>query len=239
MRAAVSFGLIMAVSVALSGAVLADHDPADGPEVIPTLVAFAGGDPATGCIRINAPTASDTGIYSADGHVTYYYNSSTKLLTFVMDSGYLMAKVYAKGGTNQNVYDYTGFYGGGIAHDDGLSAPINPDNNQPYGLSHVDFCPVQEQATATPTAEPTATPTPSPTPTAEPTATPTPTPTPTLPTTGETPTPTPTLPDTSGNPTTSATPPDPTGNAFLLLLIGSVAGLMFMFLPRKKRERLS
>jgi hypothetical protein len=36
--------------------------------------------------------------------------------------------------------------------------------------------------------------------------------------------------------TGSHTPPDPTGTAFVLLLIGSVAGLLFMFLPRKKEE---
>jgi len=33
-----------------------------------------------------------------------------------------------------------------------------------------------------------------------------------------------------------AAPPDPVGNAFLLLLVGSVAGLVFMFLPRKKAD---
>jgi hypothetical protein len=262
-RAAVSFGFVMAVSLALSGAAFADHDPADGPEVTPTLLVFPGGDPAAGCFRLQ-PAVEDAWTVFADAHMTYYYDSTTKKLTFVMDAGWLMAKVYDKGSTTLNLYDYTSFPDGGIAHDDGLVAPDNASGG-PAGLSHADFCPVGPFATPTPTVAPTDTPSPAPTdtpspaptdtpaptatptaaptdtpaPTATPTAAPTATPTPTLPITGGTPTPTPTLPDTSGSPTTSATPPDPTGNAFLLLLIGSVAGLMFMFLPRKKRERLS
>jgi hypothetical protein len=36
----------------------------------------------------------------------------------------------------------------------------------------------------------------------------------------------------------STTPPaDPIGSAFLLLLVGSIAGLMFLSLPRKREER--
>jgi hypothetical protein len=95
-----------------------------------------------------------------------------------------------------------------------------------------------DSPTATPSATPSATPTDSPTatPSATPTGSPTPSPTPTLPDTGGTPTPTPTLPDTAGGLNGSASPADPAGNAFLLLLIGSVAGLLFMFLPRKKEE---
>ena len=46
--------------------------------------------------------------------------------------------VIAKGGPNGNVYDYTAR--GGAAHDDGLTTPINPNNNQPYGISHISFC---------------------------------------------------------------------------------------------------
>ncbi len=86
---------------------------------------------------------------------------------------------------------------------------------------------------------PTPTPTETPTPTLpQDTPTPTPTPTPTLPDTGGTPTPTPTLPNTSGPDLGSQTPADPTSNAFLLLLVASVAGLMFMFLPKKQEQRV-
>jgi hypothetical protein len=93
--------------------------------------------------------------------------------------------------------------------------------------------------TPSPTPSDTPSPTPSDTPSPTPSATPsaTPSPTPTLPDTGGTPTPTPTLPDTNAPPSGSNTPVDPTGNAFLLLLVASVAALLFTFLPRKKDQR--
>ncbi len=65
--------------------------------------------------------------------------SSNGTLTFEVENG-LAAIVKVKGGVStpgtkdQNVYDYTGFPGGGIAHDDGL---LNPNEQ---GISHVDFC---------------------------------------------------------------------------------------------------
>jgi len=52
-----------------------------------------------------------------------------------------------------------------------LSAPTNPANGKPYGLSHITFC---YDVDAKPT--PTPSPTPSPTPTPSPSPTPTPTP---------------------------------------------------------------
>ena len=55
---------------------------------------------------------------------------------FSVDGG-LAHVVIAKGGPNANVYDYRP---GGVAHDDGLTTPINPTNGKPYGLSHVSFC---------------------------------------------------------------------------------------------------
>jgi hypothetical protein len=63
-----------------------------------------------------------------------------------------------------------------------MTAPINPANNQPFGISHWFVCGFQTQPT--PTATPTVTPTA--TPTATPTVTPTGTPTKTkLPITGD------------------------------------------------------
>jgi len=48
----------------------------------------------------------------------------------------LVDAVIAKGGPNANIYRYDPPATSGF----GLSAPINPNNNQPFGLSHVDFC---------------------------------------------------------------------------------------------------
>jgi uncharacterized repeat protein (TIGR01451 family) len=43
--------------------------------------------------------------------------------------------VIVKGGDNANVYFYDE-----ATSDTGLHAPINPNNNQPFGLSHIEFC---------------------------------------------------------------------------------------------------
>lgn len=47
-----------------------------------------------------------------------------------------MSYVAIKGGPNANVYAYNP----AVLSDTGLHAPINPENNQPYGVSHVVWC---------------------------------------------------------------------------------------------------
>lgn len=47
----------------------------------------------------------------------------------------LVTSVIVKGGPNANLYDY----GTGVKRGSGLTAPINPRTNRPYGLSHVCF----------------------------------------------------------------------------------------------------
>ena len=85
--------------------------------------------------RLDLLTASVSDLSVAT--VTIFSSNGT--LTFEVENG-LAAIVKVKGGVStpgtndQNVYDYTGFPGGGIAHDDGLKNP----NEQ--GISHVDFC---------------------------------------------------------------------------------------------------
>ncbi len=94
-----------------------------------------------------------------------------------------------------------------------------------------------ESPTASPTSVATASATPTQEATASPTSAATASATPTLPDTGGTPTPTPTLPDTSGPLGRGLLPADPSGSLFLLILIGSVAGLAFMLLPRRRNSR--
>jgi hypothetical protein len=48
--------------------------------------------------------------------------------------------VIVKGGNNANVYHYDE-----ATSDGGLHAPINPKNNQPFGLSHIEFCYDEDQ----------------------------------------------------------------------------------------------
>lgn len=45
--------------------------------------------------------------------------------------------VAVKGGPNTNFYDYRP---NGVTSGTGLHAPVNPDNNKFYGLSHISFC---------------------------------------------------------------------------------------------------
>jgi hypothetical protein len=66
-----------------------------------------------------------------DGITIIVDNSS-----FSFTSTVPVTTVIVKGGPNANVYTYPlGTFG-----DTGLTAPINPNNNRPYGLSHVSFC---------------------------------------------------------------------------------------------------
>jgi hypothetical protein len=53
--------------------------------------------------------------------------------------------VIVKGGDNANVYFYDE-----ATSDTGLQAPINPQNDKPFGLSHIEFC-IDEDVTTTTT----------------------------------------------------------------------------------------
>lgn len=55
----------------------------------------------------------------------------------VVSGNIVIEGVVAKGGPNANFYDYRP---DGDFADDGLHAPINPSNGNPYGLSHISFC---------------------------------------------------------------------------------------------------
>jgi hypothetical protein len=52
--------------------------------------------------------------------------------------------VIVKGGDNANVYFYDE-----ETSDTGLHAPINDNNDQPFGLSHIEFCIDEDQTTTT------------------------------------------------------------------------------------------
>jgi hypothetical protein len=79
--------------------------------------------------------------------------------------------VIVKGGPNANLYDYDQPPPPAVSDTD-LTAPINPNNNQPFGLSHLEFCfkgdemPTPTSTPVTPTATAMAADTPVATPTA-------------------------------------------------------------------------
>ena len=138
---------------AVARPVIANHEPPDGPEVTPTAEEFPGGGPScpTGTTGIRfGDSAEDDGPLTEGSQATVtlidgsqatvtILSLDNNLLTFEVEGG-LAAIVKVKGGVSspgtndQNVYDYRGLAGGGIAHDDGLRTP----NTQ--GISHVDFC---------------------------------------------------------------------------------------------------
>jgi LPXTG-motif cell wall-anchored protein len=59
--------------------------------------------------------------------------------------------VIVKGGPNSNVYTYDPESTG----DTGLHAPVNPNNDMFFGLSHISFCYDEDQVTTSTTAEET------------------------------------------------------------------------------------
>ena len=92
------------------------------------------------------------------GHVSWDEDGS-----FEAADGWLVAAAIVKGGNEgANVYDYSGFPGGGVDHDNGLETPTGQDT------SHVTLCLVEApEETPTPTPEGseaggTGTPTPTP-----------------------------------------------------------------------------
>ncbi len=82
---------------------------------------------------------------------TYVYNVyGMGTLTMTVKAGPLVdwsstfdiSKVIVKGGPKANVYSYNP----GTMEDTDLTTPTNPNNNKPYGLSHVEFCYDDSQA---------------------------------------------------------------------------------------------
>jgi uncharacterized repeat protein (TIGR01451 family) len=59
------------------------------------------------------------------------------LFDFTIVDGDPLAAVVVKGGSNANLFDYRP---DGEVADTDLHAPLNPENDQYYGLSHISFC---------------------------------------------------------------------------------------------------
>jgi len=128
---------------AIARPVIASHDVA-GPAVTPTVQpGNPSCPPGTTEIKFEGENlASGTSLSATiDGQLVTVTITNVNVgggtFDFSVDGG-LAHVVIAKGGPNANVYDYRPL--GGTAHDDGLATPTNPNNDSPYGLSHISFC---------------------------------------------------------------------------------------------------
>lgn len=120
-RVVLGLAALAAAAVAFLGLSLSSADAAS---VSPTLVY---GNPQCTGLKID-PVVSGTydGVTITVHGVYVDFTSTQTVLTVVV-----------KGGPNANLYDYSGV--GGVTSDTNLSAPTNPNNGKPYGLSHLCF----------------------------------------------------------------------------------------------------
>jgi hypothetical protein len=128
------------VALATAGIAFADHSPPDGPAVAPSFV--SGNPSCEGGAKID-PVTSGVHAVNFDGFVgsitiTVVNTDTGPTFTFETDQpSHRVTSVYVKGGPNANLYDY----GAGLAHDDGLRAPLGagPGGSKSFGLSHLCF----------------------------------------------------------------------------------------------------
>jgi uncharacterized repeat protein (TIGR01451 family) len=71
------------------------------------------------------------------GTLTVSVNEGMQTFGFAFNGDFVALGVIVKGGNNANFYDYRP---DGNAADTGLHAPVNPNNGNFYGLSHITFC---------------------------------------------------------------------------------------------------
>jgi hypothetical protein len=152
-RKTVRRGLLFGVVATAGAAALFTTLPAWGASVTPVVVSGNPSCPA-GTTELKVEPVSD-GTFT-DGTLTVTLDVSGSFFDWTSNIG--VDQVIVKGGPRANVYTYPLESTG----DTGLSAPINPANGQPYGLSHVSFCyDVETPTTTTPPTTTTTSPTPS------------------------------------------------------------------------------
>jgi hypothetical protein len=124
LRGLVAAGTAVVATLAFTGSAAATYGPA------PTKVA---GNPNCASLGLSEVKIDPVpqGRTSRSG-----FTISVSGLRFDWTSAQGVDAVIVKGGPNANVYRYQGEATRGWH----LSAPVNPNNGQPYGLSHISFC---------------------------------------------------------------------------------------------------
>ena len=84
----------------------------------------------TSILKVEPPKSGDFSSGGWDIHV----DANGSAFDWTASKG--VDAVIVKGGDNSNVYKYVPASTG----DTNLTAPVNPNTNQPYGLSHLEFC---------------------------------------------------------------------------------------------------
>lgn len=83
------------------------------------------------------------------GTLVVAVNETAQTFRFTLTGDFVAAGVIVKGGSNANFFDYRQ---DGNTADTGLHAPVNPNNDKFYGLSHISFCLIEDVPSA-PTPE--------------------------------------------------------------------------------------
>jgi uncharacterized repeat protein (TIGR01451 family) len=97
--------------------------------------------------RDNSPADDTVDLAAVSGGLvegTLTIDVHGNLVDFEIEGGDPLAAVVVKGGSNANLFDYRP---DGETADTDLHAPLNPENDQFYGLSHISFCWAQEVVT--------------------------------------------------------------------------------------------
>jgi hypothetical protein len=101
-----------------------------------SVVAASQSQTCVGGVKIDDPVSGWAYAFTFDGEAgTITFTHSGGTLSFVTDDpSHVVTSILIKGGpTNAVLYTYAG----GTDSDTGLTAPTNPNNNKPYGVSHV------------------------------------------------------------------------------------------------------
>lgn len=73
--------------------------------------------------------------------VTVGSDPQGQVFDFSFTGDFVAATIVVKGGPNANLYDYVAAsFAPGASADTFLHAPVNPNNNRFFGLSHISFC---------------------------------------------------------------------------------------------------
>ena len=87
-------------------------------------------------IKIESADLQTPGTYSQDGVTVTVYEAVDGIIHVDWTASGPVTCVILKAATLANVYKYDP----GATHDEGLEVPYNPENNNPFNLSHIEYC---------------------------------------------------------------------------------------------------